>query len=94
MNGGEFYGTPEHNSLTFLKKCYEKYLEDADELALNIKGCYHAWPITRWPSDFVEKSVLKCVEMLGVKGRIDMFECVVEIPMFHSKKHWEPWQSW
>ena len=37
-NGGEFYGTPEYNSLTLLKKYYEKYPEDADKVVLNIKG--------------------------------------------------------
>ena len=37
-NGSEFYGPPNHNSLTLLKKYYEKYPEDADKVLLNIKG--------------------------------------------------------
>jgi aryl-alcohol dehydrogenase-like predicted oxidoreductase len=32
-NGGEFYGTPEYNSLTLLKKYFEKYPEDADKVS-------------------------------------------------------------
>lgn len=37
-NGGDFYGPPENNSLTLLKKYYEKYPEDADKVVLNIKS--------------------------------------------------------
>lgn len=37
-NGGEFYGPPEHNSLTLLNTYFTKYPEDADKIVLTIKG--------------------------------------------------------
>ncbi|CAI4216721.1 unnamed protein product [Parascedosporium putredinis] len=45
-NGGEFYGTPEHNSMTLLAAYFEKYPEDAskntrrsvDEIVSQLKG--------------------------------------------------------
>lgn len=37
-NGGVFYGTPEHNSLTLLNKYFTKYPEDAAKVVLSIKG--------------------------------------------------------
>lgn len=39
-NGGEFYGTPELNSLTLLKNYFTKYPEDADKVVLSIKGAF------------------------------------------------------
>ncbi|KAM5353552.1 hypothetical protein ACJ41O_000202 [Fusarium nematophilum] len=37
-NGGEFYGTPEVNSMTLLRAYLDKYPEDADKFVLCIKG--------------------------------------------------------
>lgn len=37
-NGGEFYGTPEYNSLVLLERYFEEYPEDAPKIALSIKG--------------------------------------------------------
>ncbi|KAG6003303.1 hypothetical protein E4U21_002191 [Claviceps maximensis] len=37
-NGGEFYGTPECNSMTLLKAYFTKYPHDADKVTLVIKG--------------------------------------------------------
>ncbi|KAH6995396.1 pyridoxal reductase [Ilyonectria destructans] len=37
-NGGEFYGTPEVNSMTLLRAYLEEYPEDADKFILCIKG--------------------------------------------------------
>ncbi|KAL6407463.1 pyridoxal reductase [Ilyonectria robusta] len=37
-NGGEFYGTPEVNSMTLLRAYLEEYPEDADKFTLCIKG--------------------------------------------------------
>ncbi|KAK4695703.1 pyridoxine 4-dehydrogenase, partial [Lecanoromycetidae sp. Uapishka_2] len=81
-NGGEFYGPPDHNSMTLLKKYFERYPEDADKVVLNVKG---ATKVERGADgrpiftpdgsrEYVRKSVLNCLEMLGPKGRIDMFE--------------------
>jgi pyridoxine 4-dehydrogenase len=37
-NGGEFYGTPDYNSLVLLERYFEKYPEDANKVVLSIKG--------------------------------------------------------
>src|SRR5690348_894319 len=37
-NGGEFYGTPEYNSMTLLNRYFTKYPEHADKITLIIKG--------------------------------------------------------
>ena len=74
-NGGEFYGTPQLNSLTLLRKYYEKYPEDADKVVLNIKGGVGPTLQPDGSPQFVRRSVEHCLEMLGPSGRIDMFEC-------------------
>lgn len=74
-NGGEFYGPPDNNSLTLLKKYYEKYPDDAEKVLLNIKGGMKPGLEPDGNPEFVKKSVAHCQEMLGGKGRIDMFEC-------------------
>jgi len=38
-NGGLFYGSPTNNSLTLLRRYFEKYPEDAAKVEINIKGC-------------------------------------------------------
>lgn len=79
-NGGESYGTPEHNSLTLLKKYYEKYPNDANRVILNVKGGATSTLSPDGSPEFVKKSVLNCLEMLGGKGGIDMFECARRDP--------------
>ena len=79
-NGGEFYGTPENNSLTLLKKYYTKYPEDVDKVMLNIKGATRPNLQPDGSPEFVKKSVRQCLEMLGEHGRIDMFECARRDP--------------
>ncbi|KAI0204763.1 aldo/keto reductase [Astrocystis sublimbata] len=37
-NAGEFYGTPEYNSLVLLERYFERYPEDADKIILSVKG--------------------------------------------------------
>ena len=79
-NGGEFYGTPENNSLTLLKKYYAKYPEDADKVVLNIKGGLGPNLTINGSPEFLKKSVENCLAMLGERGRIDMFECARRDP--------------
>ncbi|OCL03361.1 Aldo/keto reductase [Glonium stellatum] len=79
-NGGEFYGTPEHNSLTLLKKYYEKYPEDADKVVLNIKGATRPGLKPDGSPEYVRISVDNCLEMLGGRGKIHMFECARKDP--------------
>ncbi|KAK4237509.1 NADP-dependent oxidoreductase domain-containing protein [Achaetomium macrosporum] len=74
MNGGEFYGPPDHNSLTLLRRYYEKYPEDQGKIVLNIKGCAGENFRPDGSPAGVKASVENCVRMIGGKGRIDQFE--------------------
>ncbi|KAI0022244.1 NADP-dependent oxidoreductase domain-containing protein [Xylariomycetidae sp. FL0641] len=74
-NGGELYGTSlQDNSLALLNRYFQKYPEDAERVNINIKGgC-------RWPREvdnspeYTAQSISNCLELLGDKGRIDMWE--------------------
>ena len=79
-DGGEFYGTPDANSLTLLKKYFTRYPEDAEKVILNIKGALQPDMIPDGSPRFVRQSVEHCLEMLGDRGRIDMFECARRDP--------------
>ena len=74
-NGGEFYGTPEYNSLTLLNKYYAQYPDDADKVVLNIKGATRPGLIPDGSPEYIRESVDNCLRMLGKKGKIAMFEC-------------------
>ena len=73
-NGGEFYGTPERNSLTLLRAYFDKYPEDADKVVINIKGCCDEklWPTG--DAEGVRRSVENSLRMLGPRGVISQFE--------------------
>ena len=79
-NGGEFYGPPESNSLTLLRKYYDKYPEDADKVVLNIKGGLRPGMKPDGSPDFLRESIAKCLETLGPKGKIAMYECARRDP--------------
>ncbi|KAF6223376.1 hypothetical protein HO133_000218 [Letharia lupina] len=80
-DAGEFYGpSPDVNSLTLLNKYYAKYPEDADKVVLNVKGALQPNFVPNGSPEFVRQSVERCVEMLGGKGKIDMFECARRDP--------------
>lgn len=74
-NGGFFYGTPERNSLTLLRKYFDKYPEDADKVIINIKGGARPHYQFDGSPEFVTQNVKECVEQLGPKAKIDMWEC-------------------
>ncbi len=74
MNGGEFYGPPDQNSLTLLNRYYAKYPEDQGKILLNIKGCvFENFRADGSPAG-VKTSVENSVRLIGGKGRIDQFE--------------------
>ncbi|KAK3941547.1 pyridoxal reductase [Diplogelasinospora grovesii] len=81
-NGGEFYGTPERNSLTVLERYYERYPEDVGKILLNVKGCIYPAENFRPDSspEGVKTSIESCVRMIGGKGRIDQFEAARKDP--------------
>jgi pyridoxine 4-dehydrogenase len=75
-NGGEFYGTPEYNSLVLLERYFEKYPEDADKVVLSIKGA--AGPTGAGPDgspEGVRRSVDNCLKLLNGRKKLDIFEC-------------------
>jgi len=73
-NAGEFYGTPEHNSLTLLNKYFTKYPEDAEKVVLSIKGGLVNMRPNGTPEG-IKTSVENCLRLLDGKKSIDVFEC-------------------
>ncbi|KAF2970186.1 hypothetical protein GQX73_g3389 [Xylaria multiplex] len=74
-NGGEFYGTPEYNSLTLLDRYFEKYPEDAEKVILSIKGGVD--PVTHAPDGSPEgtrKAIDRVLHQLNGRKKLDMFE--------------------
>ena len=75
-NAGEFYGTPELNSLTLMANYFTKYPEDAERVVLSIKGGIS--PTNHSPDgspEGVRRSVDNCLKLLKGTKSIDMFEC-------------------
>jgi pyridoxine 4-dehydrogenase len=74
-NGGEFYGTPERNSLQLLNKYFTKYPEDAEKVVLSIKGVLNVERLRPDGSpEGVKRSVERCLKLLDGKKKIDIFE--------------------
>jgi len=72
-NGGEFYGTPEYNSLHLLNKYFTKYPEDASKVVLSIKGAVKDMHPDGSPEG-IKRSVENCLKLLDGKKSIDIFE--------------------
>ncbi|KAI1819870.1 aldo/keto reductase [Xylaria intraflava] len=74
-NGGEFYGTPEYNSMTLLDQYFEKYPEDADKIVLSIKGGIN---LATHKSDGTPEGTRRTIDnvLRQLKGRkkLDLFE--------------------
>ena len=80
-NGGEFYGTPEYNSLVLLERYFEKYPEDADKVVLSIKGAVGAAGYHPDGSpEGIRASVDNCLKLLKGRKKIDIFECARRDP--------------
>lgn len=75
-NGGEFYGTPEYNSLVLLERYFAKYPEDADKVVLSIKGGCDLKTIHPDGSpEGIRRSLDNCLSQLKGRKKIDIFEC-------------------
>lgn len=74
-NGGEFYGTPDYNSLHLLSRYFEKYPADAEKVVLSIKGGLSANMVPDGSEKNVRRSVDACLAMLEGKKKLDIFEC-------------------
>ncbi|ETS78843.1 hypothetical protein PFICI_08696 [Pestalotiopsis fici W106-1] len=74
-NGGEFYGTPEYNSLHLLERYFEKYPEDAGKVVLSIKGGYGPVKGPDGSPEGIRQSLDNCLALLKGRKKIDIFEC-------------------
>ncbi|KAJ6443434.1 RTA1 domain protein [Purpureocillium lavendulum] len=74
FNGGEFYGTPEENSLTLLNQYLAAHPEDADRIVLNVKGGLGPNHTPAGSRKDVAKSIDNVLRLLGPQGRIAQFE--------------------
>lgn len=76
-NGGQFYGTPENNSLHLLREYFTKYPEKAELVVLSIKGGLDVTnKLPNGSPEFVRSSVEGCLEILPPSlKKIDIFQC-------------------
>jgi pyridoxine 4-dehydrogenase len=80
-NGGEFYGTPEANSMTLLRAYLDKYPEDADKFVLSMKGGLTANLRPDGSPENIRRSIDTMLEQLGPrKQHIELFECARRDP--------------
>jgi pyridoxine 4-dehydrogenase len=81
-NGGDFYGTPERNSLHLLNEYFTKYPEDAEKVVLSIKGGLVPGEMRMDCSpENVRRSVDDCIRLLDGKKSLDIFECARVDPL-------------
>ncbi|EKJ67985.1 hypothetical protein NXS19_011866 [Fusarium pseudograminearum] len=74
LNGGEFYGPPDANSLALIRRYLEKYPEDADRIVLTIKGGLGPNYVPVGSKENIRRSIDDCIKTLGPAGRIASFE--------------------
>ncbi|KAI6757037.1 hypothetical protein HG530_011635 [Fusarium avenaceum] len=79
-NGGEFYGTPEVNSMTLLAAYFEKYPEDADKVVLSIKGGLRPGLQPDGSPEYIRHSLDSTLGQLKDRKKLDMFECARRDP--------------
>jgi len=73
-NAGEFYGTPEYNSLHLIERYFTKYPEDAPKVVLSIKGGLNNNMVPDGSPEGIRRSVDNCLALLKGKKSIDIFE--------------------
>ena len=73
LNGAEFYGPPDANSLALIRRYLEKYPEDADRIVLTIKGGLGANYVPDGSKENVRRSIDDCIKTLGPVGRMASF---------------------
>ncbi|PTB63312.1 Aldo/keto reductase [Trichoderma citrinoviride] len=82
-NGGEFYGTPEYNSMTIIKAYFTKYPEDADKVVLVMKGGIDS--SARKPDgspEGIRRSLDNILAQLGGSKKVDAFCCARRDPNY------------
>ncbi|KAM0456652.1 hypothetical protein ACHAO4_003683 [Trichoderma viride] len=80
-NGGEFYGTPEYNSMTIIKHYFTKYPEDADKVFLAMKGGVNLEALRPDGSpENIRRSLDNILAQLDGKKKVDAFCCARRDP--------------
>ncbi|SPJ90360.1 probable pyridoxine 4-dehydrogenase [Fusarium torulosum] len=79
-NGGDFYGTPEINSITLLAAYFERYPEDADKVVLSIKGGLGPDMQPDGSPEYIRQSLDSTLAQLKGKKKLDIFECARRDP--------------
>ncbi|KAI9775637.1 MAG: Pyridoxine 4-dehydrogenase [Geoglossum umbratile] len=74
-NGGEFYGTPQLNSLHYLRDYFIAYPEDKDKVVISIKGGLNTSGRIDGREENVRRSVDECLRVLDGKKFLDIFQC-------------------
>jgi pyridoxine 4-dehydrogenase len=75
-NGGQFYGTPEYNSLHLLRDYFTEHPDAAKKVTLSIKGGLTLQKIPDGSEKFVRQSVEQCLQILPPSlKKIDIFQC-------------------
>ncbi|KAK5947234.1 hypothetical protein PMZ80_001382 [Knufia obscura] len=78
-NAGEFYGTPDRNSMHLLKSYFTQHPSDASKVILCVKGggLPNGVPIPDSSPENIRRSVDFCLDLLKdtSKKQIDIFEC-------------------
>ncbi|PKK45431.1 hypothetical protein CI102_10011 [Trichoderma harzianum] len=82
-NGGEFYGTPEYNSMTIIKAYFTKYPEDAEKVVLVMKGGidFKARKPDGSPEG-IRRSLDNILEQIGGVKKVDAFNCARRDPEY------------
>jgi pyridoxine 4-dehydrogenase len=79
-NGGEFYGTPEYNSMTLLEQYFTQYPEDAEKVVLSIKGALGPKLGPDGSAEGVRRSIDSVLKQLNGRKKLDVFECARRDP--------------
>lgn len=75
-NGGQFYGTPDRNSLHLLRDYFTEYPEDAEKVVLSMKAGLTKDRTPDGSPKFVRECVDECLKVLPPSlKKIDIFEC-------------------
>lgn len=82
-NGGEFYGTPEYNSMTIIKHYFTKYPEDAEKVVLVMKGGIDmSIPKADGSPEGIRKSLDNILAQLDGSKKVDAFCCARRDPTY------------
>ncbi|KAL9131309.1 MAG: hypothetical protein Q9217_000744 [Psora testacea] len=73
-NAGEFYGSPEANSLQLLNRYFTRYPEDAEKVVLSIKGASIPGQLRiEGTEKNIRRSINECLRVLDGKKFLDIF---------------------